>query len=102
MFTGLVMHLHHVCIHLLVSASVCMSVSARACVCVYMHVCEGGFISSCRWPQPLIHRSSKMKSPLKSEGREERNGQTRRQAETETETEREREGAQTKGVSERE
>lgn len=48
--------------------------------CQYLHgcvcVCEGGFISSRRWPQPLIHRSSEMKSPRKSEGREERNGQT--------------------------
>lgn len=89
MFTGLVMHLHHVYIHLLVSASVCMSVSARACVCVCVCVREGGFISSCRWPQPLIHRSSKMKSPLKSEGREERNGQT----DKETGRDRESEGA---------
>lgn len=40
-------------------------------VCVlYVYVGEGSFISSCRWPQPLIRRSSERKSPLKSEGRE--------------------------------
>lgn len=47
-----------------------------ASVCVFACVCAGGFISSCRWPQSLIHRSTEMKSPLKSKGREERNGQT--------------------------
>lgn len=64
---------------------VCMSVSSTVCVCacVRKHACEGGFISSCRWLQPLIHRSSKMKSPQKSEGREERKGQTNGEREKE-------------------
>lgn len=62
---GLVMHQHP-----------CMSFSLflhrYVCLCVF----AGGFISSCRWPQSLIHRSTEMKSPLKSKGGEERNGQT--------------------------
>lgn len=76
------MHLH-LCIRF-------VSLFLHLYVCQYLHarVCEGGFISSCRWPQPLIRRSSEMKSPLKSEGREERNGQT----DMERGIEREREG----------
>lgn len=63
---GLVMHQHP-----------CMSFSLflHRYVCLCVCVC-GWFYQLLQMAQSLIHRSTEMKSPLKSKGREERNGQT--------------------------
>lgn len=93
------MHLKRPCVYRVSDASQCTFISVSTSACVYMSVfacvclcegakagaCEGGFICFCSWLQPLIHGSGKMTNPLKSEGRQERKGQTNREREAEQE-----------------
>lgn len=69
-FTGLAMQLHpRMLLSPRLHGFVCQYLQECVCVCLW-------FYQLLQMAYPLIHRSSEMKNPLKSEGREERNGQT--------------------------